>query len=383
VASSAHPFLDVRPDSRAQPVRDGGGTGLVEFLLVGGGTLVVFPLLWLLRKALGLDAAELAVGFVAFYGAHLINDPHFSVTYFLFYRDVKRRVLGNVWGVAQRARYVVAGFVVPAALAVWAGVGLATHSASVLGLMVQLMFALVGWHYVKQAFGVVAVLSARRGITFTRRERAALLAHCFAGWAYAWSSPADLGTEVEEKGVVFTTFAHGPLLERVTLVVFIATLVPLVGALWLKWRRERRLPLGPLVAMLLTVWCWTAFTTLDPLMVYVIPALHSVQYLYFVWLLRRNQALEATAPPSFGPSVRAQLLTLAALALGLGFLQFHALPALLDGALVARHAASPADLALGPTPYFAAIFAFVNIHHYFMDYVVWRRENPETRHLRD
>ena len=38
--------------------------------------------------------------------------------------------------------------------------------------------------------------------------------------------------------------------------------------------------------------------------------------------------------------------------------------------------------ALGATPYFAAFFAFVNIHHYFMDHVIWRRENPETRHLR-
>ena len=33
--------------------------------------------------------------------------------------------------------------------------------------------------------------------------------------------------------------------------------------------------------------------------------------------------------------------------------------------------------------YFAAIFLFVNIHHYFMDHVVWRRENPDTRYLRE
>jgi hypothetical protein len=25
----------------------------------------------------------------------------------------------------------------------------------------------------------------------------------------------------------------------------------------------------------------------------------------------------------------------------------------------------------------------VNVHHYFMDFVVWRRENPRTRFLRD
>jgi len=50
-------------------------------------------------------------------------------------------------------------------------------------------------------------------------------------------------------------------------------------------------------------------------------------------------------------------------------------PTTLDGAV--RHRTGP----LGPTPYFAAIFAFVNIHHYVMDHVIWRRDNPETRYL--
>jgi hypothetical protein len=36
---------------------------------------------------------------------------------------------------------------------------------------------------------------------------------------------------------------------------------------------------------------------------------------------------------------------------------------------------------LGTTPYLAAIGTFVNLHHYFMDWVIWRRENPEIRHL--
>jgi hypothetical protein len=29
----------------------------------------------------------------------------------------------------------------------------------------------------------------------------------------------------------------------------------------------------------------------------------------------------------------------------------------------------------------AAFFVVVSIHHYFMDAVIWRRENPETRYL--
>ena len=50
----------------------------------------------------------------------------------------------------------------------------------------------------------------------------------------------------------------------------------------------------------------------------------------------------------------------------------------LDGWLSDPHAESTP---MGATPYFAAIYAFVNLHHYFMDNVLWRRDQPSTRYL--
>jgi hypothetical protein len=241
------------------------------------------------------------------------------------------------------------------------------------------MFFLVGWHYVKQGFGVMTVLAARRGVRFSPHERLAILAHCYAGWAYAWASPYDPGKEVEEKGVVYTTIAHPHGLERVTLVVFLASAVWLFGVLVQKWRRERRLPiLTPLVALLSSVWIWSIYSSIDPLVVYAIPALHSVQYLYFVWLLKGNEAREREGPPWFERAARVRIGLLAVSAIGLGWLLFHGAPAALDDFLVPRRSRFTA---LGPTPYFAALFAIVNIHHYFMDYVIWRRDNRQTRYL--
>ncbi|MGO8997296.1 MAG: hypothetical protein ACLQVI_28610 [Polyangiaceae bacterium] len=367
----------------AEPVRGRVSiAGLREFLLVGGVTPFLFPLSWLLRKKLGLDASEYAVGFVFFYGAYLINDPHFAVTYLLFYRDARARAFGGAFGAVQRARYVLAGLVVPIVLGGWAVASLATKSALGLGLLIQLMFLLVGWHYVKQGFGVLTVLAARRGVRFSHGERLAILAHCYAGWAYAWASPADPGRELEEKGVVYTSIAHSVRLEHVTLVVFLSTIIPLAWVLVRKRRRRREagLPIfTPLAALLFTIWSWTIYSSIDPLVRYAIPALHSVQYLYFVWLLKGNEAREREGPPWFEPSARVRVGILAASALGLGWVLFHIAPAALDGALVSRREA--ATSALGPTPYFAALFSFVNIHHYFMDSVLWRRDNPETQYL--
>jgi hypothetical protein len=354
--------------------------GFVEFLLVGGVTLLLLPLAWGLRSAAGLEAGELAVGFVAFHAAYVINDPHFAVTYLLFYKDVKNRAFGKSFEPAQRARYLIAAFGVPLVLAAWGIAGIASGSARTLGFLFELMFLLVGWHYVKQGFGVLTVLSARRGVRFSPLERKVILAHCYAGWAYAWASPASASKLVEEKGVVYTALAHPRALEIATLTIAVLSALALVVVLWLKLRREARLPLVPLAGFLITVWLLTVYSSVDPLMIYVIPALHSVQYLYFVWLLRRNEAREREGPPSFGRPASVQLAFLAASAVGLGWVLFHGAPEFLDGVFVLRNP-NAAETALGATPYFAVLFAFVNIHHYFMDTVIWRRENPETRYL--
>jgi hypothetical protein len=357
---------------------------VVEFLVVGGATLALYPLAWLLRTLFGLDESEYFVSFFAFYAAWLINDPHFSVTYLLFYKDAKNRAFGSVFSPAQRARYLLAGLVVPLALAAWSVTALIVKSAYALGLMIELMFLLVGWHYVKQGFGVLTVLSARRGVRFSPGERWALLGHCLAGWAYAWSSPSSPGIEVEEKGVVYTSLAHSASVERVAQVIFALTTVALVFMLVRKWLRERRLPpAAPLTGFMVSIWCWTVYSGIDPLMLYVIPGLHSLQYLYFVWLMKRNEARESEGPPHFGRPVAVQLGILAATALALGWFLFHGAASMFELASAAKGREALDLGALGPTPYFAALFTFVNIHHYFMDHVIWRRDNPDTRYLRD
>lgn len=355
-------------------------SALGELLLTGGATLLLLPLCRLLPALVGLERAELAVGFLTFHAAHLVNDPHFSVSYLLFYRDLRRRLFGLDVPLAQRARNWVAGVAAPVALLVWALTALLGRSASALGAMTQLMFLLVGWHYVKQSFGVLTILSARRGCAYARLERWVLLAHCFSAWAYAWASPFDPGRHVEEKGVVFHTWPHPSWLLPATRVVFFVSALAAVGMLIRKWRAERRLALAPLLGFASGVWIWTVYSGIDPLFMYVIPALHSVQYLYFVWLLKRGEAHAHEGPPLFGRPVATVIGGYAVGAVVLGLLLFHLLPGSLDAALVEPRAARSSDL--GATPWFAALFTVVNLHHYFMDYALWRRENPETRFLR-
>lgn len=370
-------------EARVQPrPRSPRWEHFIEFLVVGGATFLFIPIGWLLRAVLGLDFAVYYVSFAAFYAAWVINDPHFAVTYLLFYRNVRGRVLGNVLPPLERARYVAVGFVAPVLLAAWAVTALAIRSAPMLGYLIQLMFFLVGWHYVKQGFGVLMVLSARRGFRFLPRERWAFLVHCFAAWAYAWSSPADAGSPVEEHGVVYFTLPHGVLQERVTFVVFLASMFVLGAVICARVLRDRRWPpVLPILAFLVTLWHWTVYSGIDPILAYLIPGLHSLQYLYFVWLMRRGEARAQEGPPLFGKPVRVRLALLALSALGLGWFLFHGAPSVLDEIHTLRGNPSADPEGFGATPYFAALFAFVNLHHYLMDHSLWRRENPDTRYM--
>jgi hypothetical protein len=78
-------------------------------------------------------------------------------------------------------------------------------------------------------------------------------------------------------------------------------------------------------------------------------------------------------------SARARLGILAVSAVGLGWLLFHGAPTYFDDLFVPKRAALESDL--GATPFFATIYTFVNVHHFVMDAVIWRRDNPETRYL--
>jgi hypothetical protein len=230
---------------------------------------------------------------------------------------------------------------------------------------------------------VLQVLAARRGVRWSRAERQVVLLHCLAGWAYAWASPFDPGTRSVVQGVAYTTWPHPPGLLLAARLAFFASALAVAVVVARKWRRESRAPaLGPLACFLISVWMWTVYTRLDPLLAYVIPALHSLQYLYFVGLVSRGRARAEAGPPTFRGSVSRQLSVLALSAVALGWLLLRGLPAWLDSLLVLPASSDlRAMAAVGPSPYLAAFTTIVNVHHYFMDSVIWRREDEQTRFL--
>lgn len=341
----------------------------VDFFCLGGATLLIIPWFALLPvewKAYG-DVLVLTTLL-----AHFINNPHFAHSYHLFYRGFPARGFSAAYPREWRIRYLVAGVAVPLALLGFFLWCLVTKNGRALGYSVNLMFFTVGWHYVKQGYGMLMLDSVLKRRFFNEREKKLLLWNAYAVWFLSWLLANESAYKADYWGIAYYTFAApAPILTAIE-VLAAASSAAVLAMLGLKWRATRQLPpVNGLVAYGVALYLWLLYR--DPVLTLIFPALHSIQYLVVVWRYELNvqQARGADARlPALSLSLRMALFY--ALAMGLGYLGFwmgpqwlsKMFPTMLEG--------------VGSGAFLLAAWIFINVHHYFLDSVVWRKGNPET-----
>jgi hypothetical protein len=75
---------------------------VVDFLCLGGASLILLPLLAILVP--DTEAARKTVGLIAIWLAHVLNHPHFAHSYQIFYRDYARKAFSGETSPALRVR---------------------------------------------------------------------------------------------------------------------------------------------------------------------------------------------------------------------------------------------------------------------------------------
>jgi hypothetical protein len=100
-----------------------------------------------------------------------------------------------------------------------------------------------------------------------------------------------------------------------------------------------------------------------------IPALHSLQYLVVVWRFEINRTAIQTKSLM---SRTWRLASFGTLGILLGYMGFWLLPRFLNGEI------NYDQQTFGPTVFLFVFWVFINVHHYVIDNVIWRGENPET-----
>ena len=349
---------------------------LFDFFTLGGGSVVICGLLALAFPK-GMPGPEEAVLITVLMMA--INQPHFANSYQMFYRNFREKAFGS-YPAALRIRYIVAGLVVPAALiAFLAGTAIA-GKPRLLAYGANLMFFLVGWHYVKQGYGILIVDSVQKRLTFSTSEKWIFRANGYACWLAAWAAANHAVAKNDYLGLAWFSLPLPVALYDASIGAAVLTTLAAGYALVQRWSEAKgSLPWNGVIAYLTTLYLWVIFVRINPVVIAVVPTFHSLQYLAVVWRYQLNAGSKAApARPSllsaFLPSgVLPSLAAFIGIGTFLGFLGFMGIPRLLDAAV-------PYDKHLfGPALFMFSCYIFINVHHYFLDNVIWRRGNPDVQ----
>lgn len=350
---------------------------VADFLLLGGATFLLIPLFLLLPAGL-LDRAEVLVWTTAL--AHAINNPHFAHSYHLFYRGFRQKALAPEYPRDWRLRYLAAGVLAPLALLGFFTYCILAHEPGLLGYAVNLMFFTVGWHYTKQGYGMLMLDAVLKRRFFSEAEKALLLQHAYAVWALSWITANQVFAQNEYWGIAWHTFEIPALVRHAAWAAVILTGARVLWSFELRLRAGGRLPVNGLVGYAVSGYVWLLYT--DPILVLLFPALHSLQYMVVVWRYELNLQTERLhleeggrpdEPPDAAPfSLGLRMAGFYAIAVGLGYAGFWYFPATLGKWL-------PETLrGMGSGVFLYCVWVFINVHHYCMDSVVWRKGNPET-----
>jgi len=348
----------------------------LDFLLLGGGSVLTCVLILLLLPK-GISPVQQAVLITVL--MTVINQPHFAHSYQMFYRNYREKAFGS-YARSLRIRYIFAGLVVPILLIAFLIGTAATGNVRALAFGANIMFLTVGWHYVKQGYGILIVDSVQKRLMFSAPAKWIFRANGYACWAMAWLEVNHAIAKPNPYiGLTYFSIPFPSFVYYAAIAIAAVTSAAVLYVLAMRFRESKgALPWNGIVAYLTTIYLWVIFVRINPLFLAIIPTFHSLQYLAVVWRYQLNAGAKSNGSTGsflsgFWPTgVLPNLAMFIGIGTFLGFLGFMGLPRFLD-------AIFPYDKHLyGPSLFLFAFYIFINVHHYFLDNVMWRRGNPDV-----
>jgi hypothetical protein len=322
----------------------------IDTLVIGGASILLYAI-FRLRPSL---AASPSVASLSFALVWVCNYPHFAATNHRLYHSR-----------ATRSQYPLTTYVTPLMM-VAAVAGCYLSPGTIAPAFIKFYFLWSAYHFSGQTLGITMVYARRTGFVIDGWLRRSLTAFIYLTFAVqnAW---AEVGRRtIAFYGVNYPTLGVPKwlpqTLDKLMLIALAATISQLI------WKAVDGGQRVPLIVMLpaLTQYVWFVATPAGQFY-YMVPFFHSLQYLLIAWNVQLKDGL---AERKRDPSVRyvlSESVRWSAISGALGFVLFWGLPHL--GELFGR------------PPVFAkaVMFAAIQVHHFFVDGVIWRLRNPSTR----
>ncbi len=364
----------------------------LDFWLLGGASIAVWLAMMVSEAFRSRPAVDQGLGRAAVLALSLslvVNYPHFLFSYKLAYTRGRAFVMAHWWqlvavplGLAGLLILAYAFYQVPVANLPWATAttealspfGLNAQVVAgprvgdlLLGMAFNLMILTIGWHYTKQVFGCMMVYAHFDEYPLTPAQRRVTRWALLAMWALVFVDNNRSGTWRAHLTFSYSSFDLPDIAAPVAGVVVAAGLgLAAYRVVYANYAATGRLPsvnfLVPMAA--LYIW-WLPFTRQEEFYFFMAPLFHAVQYLPFVYRVEDSRRRAARAG-------QVALVAVVAAVVAAGWLAFELLPGAADAWL-------DTSAALGLSFFVIAAMLFINIHHYFIDNVIWRFTDPAVR----
>jgi hypothetical protein len=367
-------------------------TRYLDFWLLGGASIVVWVLMFGLqgfRTSWAINEHYRHLTTTALSLSLLVNYPHFMVSYKLAYSRGRAFVGGHWWQlvavpvllvamlIAAWAYYDVRVEQVPTLVRVAEAVGPWGANVQVvsgprvgdlvLTLLFNLMVLTLGWHYSKQVFGCMLVYAHYDGYAVSPGQRRLLKGALLSLWLMVFVDYNLAGDFRAWRGFNYSALDLPDVAAPVSqLLVAAGFVLVLTRVFWANYRASGQRPsatmLAPFVALYL--W-WLPQVRQDEYFFVLVPFFHGLQYLAFAY---RMEEVRLRAAPHREARATAVMMGLVAS----GWLAFEMVPDSLDAWLGTFDAWRVFF-------FFTAAMLFINIHHYFIDNVLWRFRDARVR----
>lgn len=345
----------------------------IDFLFMGGGyLLILLPIIFFFPKDSEV-ITQVSLTFLVL--ANFINHPHFIHSYHIFYRDFFNKLFDENF--ILKRKFIFAGVIVPLLMCVFFTYCFLVRKFNLLGYAGNAMVFFVGWHYVKQGYGMLMVSSVLKRNFYTEIEKKILLTNSYIVWIFVWLYGNSLLNERALWGVeYFTIEVPSWMLWLVGIPLAISGVITAFIFIRQCSNDYQKFPKNGVIAYITALYIWLLLPNIHPVLIFIIPAFHSMQYMVVVWRYEINRSVDEfhkdTNQNGTVIGIKRRLINFALLGLVAGGLGFWLAPIMLDSVFEIELSG------FSPTTFIFIFWVFINIHHFFIDNVIWRKENTDV-----
>ncbi len=324
----------------------------VDIFFIGGSSFLLFGALLLFYT----DARTPQIITLAVFLSWLINWPHFSMSTYRLYQSKS-----NI------RQYPVTSYVIP--FVVIGGILLSfSFPELVAPYFVKLFMLWSPYHFSGQTIGITFIYAMRSGIKLSGKERKIITS--FVMGTYFLST---IRAETSREGYNFYG-VHYPSMQIPQWIANIAEYAMWAAiatfALMIIYWSYRNRKMMPLIVVLpaATQYLWFVQSVYMPSFQEFVPMLHSLQYILIAWGIQLKEKMEMRKIEPSRKYVATETTRWFVINFIGGILLFYMLPNI--------------GTALGYTSLFsiAIVYAAIQIHHFFVDGVIWKLKNKTVSH---